>query len=134
MENSGVQSAPSWNAGRQVITGVVVSTEFVYNRQFHKGTRKGEVLLADGRRLWTSLPARPPEVIFEGEPWEVRMHHDIMEGDTVTMAVTVTPREDDATRGFGSRPKLQSFEERGVDSVHKPDWLRLAEEITQRNT
>jgi hypothetical protein len=134
MENSGVQNAPRWSAGRQVITGIVISTEFVYNKKFRKGTLKGEVTLADGRRLWTSLPARPPEVLFEGEPWEVQMHHDVMEGDTLTMAVTVTPREDDATRGYGSRPKLQSFVERGEDSVHKPVWVRLAEEITQRNT
>jgi hypothetical protein len=132
MDSSGVQNAPNWSAGRQVITGVVIFTEFVYNRKFRKGSLKGELLLSDGRRLWTSLPDRPPEVLFEGEPWEVRTHHDVMEGDTLTMAVTVTPREDDATSGYGSRPKLQSFAERSADSDYKPDWVRFAEEITQR--
>lgn len=107
-ENTETQDAPRWVAGRQVITGAVLSTEIVVNKKFQNATLKGEVLLADGRRLWTSLPPRPPEILFPGEPWEVRMHLDFTVGDTVTMAVTVTPRDDDATRGFGSRPKLQS--------------------------
>lgn len=109
MEGSGVQGAPSWTAGRQVITGVVLSAELAASKKFHNVTLKGEVLVADGRRLWTTLPTRPPEILFEGEPWEVRMHFDFVKGDTITMAVTVTPREDDASRGFGSRPKLKSF-------------------------
>jgi len=109
MESSGVQRAPSWTAGRQLVTGVVRFTEIVVNEKFRNTTLKGEVILADGRKLWTSLPARPPEILFEGQPWEVRTRLDLATGDTVTMVVTVTPREDDATRGFGSRPKLQSF-------------------------
>ena len=56
--SSGVQNTPCWTAGRQVITGVVLSTELEVNKKFRNVTLKGEVLPADGRKLWTSLPAR----------------------------------------------------------------------------
>lgn len=102
------REVPAWVADRQRVTGVILSTELVANPKFNTVTLKGELLLADGRRLWTSLPARPPEILFPGEPWEVRMHLDFAAGETVTMTVTVTPRTDEASRGFGSRPKLHA--------------------------
>jgi hypothetical protein len=37
------------------------------------------------------------------------MHLDFAAGETVTMTVTVTPRTDEASRGFGSRPKVHAF-------------------------
>lgn len=90
-------NAPAWVAGRQEVTGVVQSSRwetFGVNRWHSTTSLKALLLLADGRKLWTSIPARlhPTDSSVD------------LKGTEVTIKVTVEPARDDATMGFGKRP------------------------------
>ena len=92
-------SAPAWTEGRQTITGVVQSarwetSSFGYNAS--STSLKGLVLLADGRKLWGTIPAFAYNEAPDALEW--------IKGEEVTFTVTVKPSDDDPTMAFGSRP------------------------------
>jgi len=80
-------TAVAWTAGRQSVTGTVLS---VVTKQSDFGTVfKMMVETPDGARLWVTQPSTLA---------------DADRGDTVTMMVAVEPSADDATFAFGKRP------------------------------
>jgi hypothetical protein len=81
-------NAPAWVEGRQSVTGVVASTR---EDQTDFGPAwKMLLALADGRKLWSSIPGS--------------INYSELKGKTVTMMIAVTPSKDDPTFGFGKRP------------------------------
>lgn len=94
-------NAQPWTAGRQEITGVVQSARwecYSVNRWNTTTSLKGLVLLADGRKVWTTLPARLYDSIDSDKILET------IKGSTVTIKVTVEVSKDDPTMAFGKRP------------------------------
>jgi hypothetical protein len=94
-------NATPWAAGRQEVTGVVQSARwesFSVNRWASTTSLKALLLLADGRKLWTTIPARlhPADGSEEGAK--------ALKGTTVSIKVTVELSKDDPTMGFGKRP------------------------------
>lgn len=91
-------SAQPWTAGRQEVTGVVQSARwetFSVNRWASSTSLKALILLADGRKIWTTLPSRL-------HPVESNL--DVVRGSTVTLKVTIEVSKDDPTMAFGKRP------------------------------
>lgn len=90
------QNAQRWTAGRQQVTGEVLSTRWEDASYGHhqRSVMKAMVQTADGRKLWTTLPVR----CWIGGEAPVR-------GATVTLTVTVAPSDDDPTMAFGKNPR-----------------------------
>jgi len=80
-----------WSAGRQDVSGVVVSARWVAT-QFGS-VIKALIVTSEGRKLWTSIPS----AIAEDPP--------VLKGKTVSIRVTVQPKDGDPIFAFGSRPK-----------------------------
>jgi hypothetical protein len=92
------ERAPDWTAGRHEVTGTVKTTKRVERPPVAYGDSgvswKMLVELEDGRLLWTTIPRA-----IEGTKVEVK-------GRTFTLRVTVEPKKEDATFGWGKRPHL----------------------------
>lgn len=108
-ENHVRDTAAPWVAGRQDISGEIVSAKFVdydyaYLNHLAATMLKALVKLADGRKLWVSVPrAMQDAAVTPGMDW-----NDIparLRGAQITgMRVTVKLSKDDKIFAFGSRP------------------------------
>lgn len=87
--------APHWVAGRQTVTGTIEYAAYRTHGPHATTTVKASMVLADGRKLWTSIPRKPNGDLTAPE--------DLRDLE-ITMTVTVTPKENDPTMAFGSRP------------------------------
>lgn len=86
-------NTPAWAAGRQIVTGQIVSTKIVegdYGTQY-----KCLIVTAEQRKLWVTIP----NFVFGAD---VTLQN--VKGALVTMSVTVQPKPSDPTFAFGSRP------------------------------
>lgn len=95
-------AAPAWVAGRQVVTGEIVSAKWQEN-DFAYGAEaslKALIKLADGRKLWTTLPRVFYDTQSDCATWA--------RGKQITINVTVQPKDGDHSFAFGKRPTLQS--------------------------
>lgn len=101
-EAARLATALPWLDGRQDVTGVVQTVKLVDNG--FGGAWKCLILTEDGRKLWTTVPQRLVDVSRGSEPGDY-FDADLLKGQTVTIKVTVEPSKDDATMGFGKRPK-----------------------------
>lgn len=90
-------STPPWTPGRQTVTGKIVSIKWVESVVGWRevSTLKGLLVLADGRKLWLTIPsAHCPE----GGVKDTTM--------TVKVTVELKRGSSDLTFAFGRRPTL----------------------------
>jgi hypothetical protein len=91
-------TAPAWTEGRHEVEGVVASVKWADAggpSWQSRGSFKGLVRLDDGRLLWTSIPSS----LFYDANGNVEL-----KGKRIAFKVTVTPKAEDPTFGFGKRP------------------------------
>lgn len=94
-------AAPAWVAGRQVVTGEIVSAKWGEPfARYSAAPLKALIKLADGRKLWTTLPTAFYDTQTDCATWA--------RGKSITINVTVQPKDGDHSFAFGKRPVLQS--------------------------
>ena len=90
--------SPSWSTGRVEVEGVVRTAKW---KQSQYGTAlKALYVLDDGRLLWATVPESVLDGNNSGETDTLKW----LRGKRIAMTVTVKPKDDDDTFGWGSRP------------------------------
>lgn len=94
---------PPWRAGRTVVVGKFVGGCKVKMTNFGPQLKGKLVQDVTGREVWMTVPAAlRTEQVVDGVWTEVGPAPD----ETVAIAITIKPSEDEPWFGFGSNPKV----------------------------